>query len=742
MSVNEKRHSQTTPAPKVASSSKSGREALDQRLQRLSDEVLPPVPYLLTFPTKAPFNLGSRSADNWAIGHDRPFSLKEQQLQYMTFLGHRDTDSLLVAIGDWSDETGRMMADRSAAPNTSESSRDTVAKKKISLKDYKDQKTSGAVASPMGPDAGSRGVSGPTKSEAKRQTTSDPPKNVIRAENSQMPPKSHTRFSPKRAGQKRPSGSEHELLNPRGTKDPETHSPKKPRLSPGKEPRRAPSPSKSYSPRLPALLSPTLPPTSTGPRLPRLLSPTLPPDIEKELASLEDSSQSRNNRSSVVENALPAKDYSHREHTSDNARAHPPKTQLIAKLRYGKANRKLVESLLKLNGKRKSHRSVSPVSQDTDRDEFSRPKKKGADPGSSRLGGPKHKKQETNEPISSQDGRTKEPKSLQEKPRTPVPQSSLVSHSATSEKTKPGSITPVKDLKPFTRRNDLTESDRKPPSHPTNKRQFVDPGSTTKTSPAQPDGRAHNDRQAWLQEWQKFGSMGRELKHAAERYANKSGASFNDEKLAAVTGIEALLSFILAFVANDQARILKRQMGDSASWLSIVAYWRVVRKNSAPFPALNNLCSLLGAVSFSTIHALDLERLAVTPIPGEHTPVPTPGSDGNAVLPDEKKTRKDFSDLKTRLLDMYKDSQKLWLDGTRGLSEDVLERDFPTSWSQRSRNYSERGRPSLRAGDYAGAYFLPLSGFTPPIEVVRFSWSLLKEWCSKERVEWHGRLGL
>ncbi|KAJ5874475.1 uncharacterized protein N7529_002905 [Penicillium soppii] len=724
MSVNEKRHSQHTSTPRAVSSSESDREALDQRLQRLSDEILPR------------FLIFSR--------HDRPFRLEEQQLQYMTFLAHRDSDSLLVAVGDWSDETGRMMADRSTVPNTTESSRDTVAKKKISLKDYKDQKTTGAAASPMGPDAGGRDAPGSTKSEEKRQTTSsDPPKTVHGAESSPIPPKSHTRLSPKRAGQKRPSGSEREFLNAKGTKDLEAHSLKKPRLSPEKEPRRAPSPLKSHSPKLPALLSPTLPPISTGPRLPRLLSPTLPPDIEKELAALENAPQSRNNRPNIAEKALPVKEPSRREDTSDNTRAHPPKTQLITRLRYGRANRKRVEALLKFNGKRQSQRSDSPISQDADRDDLSRHKKKAADTGSSRLGGPKYKKQETDEPISSQEGRKKESKSLPEKPQTPVPQSSSVSHTAAHEKSKTSSITPVKDLKSSSRRNDLAESDRKPSSHPINKRHSVDPGSTSKGPPTQPDGRMHNDIQTWLQEWQKFAGLGRELKHAAERYTNRSGAPGNTEKLAAVTAIEALLSFILAFVANDQVRLLKRQVADSTSWLSIVAYWRVVKKNSAPFPALSNLCSLLGAVSYSTIHALDLERLASIPIPGDHTPAPTPGSDGNAVVPDEKKTRKDFSDLKNRLPDTYRDSQRFWLEGTRGLSEDVLEREFPTSWSQRSREYSERGRrSSLKAGDYSGAYFLPFSGFTPPIEVVRFSWSLLKEWCSKEQVEWNGRLGL
>ncbi|CAG8907343.1 unnamed protein product [Penicillium egyptiacum] len=745
MSVNEKGHSQTTTTPRAASSPTSEREVLDQRLQRLSDDVLPPVPYLLTFPTKTPFNLGNRSGNNWAVGHDRPFSLEEQQLQYMTFLTHHDTDSLLLAVGDWSDETGRMMTDRSTAPSAGESARESVAKKKISLKDYKTQKTSGAGASAVGLETGSRGASSSTKSEDRRHTiSSEPSKNNDKTKMPQMPPKSHARLSPERAGQKRASGSELEFPNPSATKKPESHPTKKLRLSPEKETRREPSPAKSHSPKLPALLSPTLPPTSGGPRLPRLLSPTLPPDIEKELARLEDGSPSRNSRAGK---GLPAKESNAHEHTRDHARADPQKTQLLTKLRYGRANRKRVEALLKFSGKKKPHLSDSPVSQDTDRDDVSHPRKKGGDTASSRghtFGDLKGKKHETVEALGPQNGRSKEPKGFPEKPRTPVPQPQLTSHSTPHEKTKAASVTPAKDLKlPTSRRNDLGETDGKVPSNPANKRHSVDPGSIMKAAPTQADGRTRNERQVWWDEWQRFASIGRELKHAAERHTSKTGVLVTDEKLAVVTAIEALLSFIMAFVANDQAKASSRQVGDSSTWLSIVPYWRVVKKNSVPYPALNSLCLLLGAVSFTAIHALDLERLAISPIPGEHTPVPTPGSDGNAALSDEnRKSRREFSELKARLPEFYKDSQRLWIEGTRGLSEDVLGREFPAIWSQRSRNYSERGRSSLKAGDYAGSYFLPLGGTTPPIEVVRFGWSLLKEWCSKERVEWNGRLGL
>lgn len=742
MSVNEKRLSQVTKT-RAASPPTSDREALDQRLQRLSDEVLPPVPYLLTFPTKTPFNLGNRSINNWAVGRDRPFSLEEQQLQYMTFLTHHDTDSLLLAVGDWSDETGRMMADRPMVPNAGESQSETVVKKKISLKDYKTQKTSGAVASSAGRERSSRGASSSSKSEERGQTiTPGTSKNSDPSKVPRMPPKSHPSLSPERAGQKRPSGPDLEFPNPPGIKL-EVCPAKKPRLSPEKEARREFSPSKSHSPKLPALLSPTLPPTSGGPRLPRLLSPTLPPDIEKELARLGDCSPSRSSR---TEKATPTRDANPHEHTEDHIRAGQQRTHLIAKLRYGRSNRKRVEALLKFSGKRQVHRSDSPVGQDIGRDEVFHKKKgreSGLSYGNATSGDPKSKKYESDEALDSQGGRSKEPKGLTEKPQTPVPQLHSTPHSIIHEKTKATSITPVKDLKlPSSRRNDPGMTDGRVPN-PANKHHSVEPGFSTKASPTQADGRTRNERQVWWDEWQRFANIGRELKHAAERQTSRKGASINDEKLAVVTAIEALLAFIMAFVANDQAKASSRQIGDSSTWLSIVPYWRVVKKNSVPYPALNSLCLLLGAVSFTAIHTLDLERLAITPTPGEHTPVPTPGSDGNAAPSDEnRKSRKEFLDLKSRLPESYKDSQRLWLEGTRGLSEDFLGREFPKIWSQRSRNYSERGRTSLKAGDYAGGYFLPLGGTTPPIEVVRFGWFLLQEWCSKERVEWNGRLGL
>ena len=742
MSVNTPPFAESIISPR-ASPSIADPEALnrlDQRLKRLSDDVLPHHPYLLTLPTNAPFRLGPRSANNWAVGHDRPFSPDEQDLQYVTFLTHHNTDSLLLAVGDWSDETGCMMTDRSTAPSTTETPRETVAKKKISLNDYKNQKTTSPAISHTINEATPRDQTKLVmREEPQRASKPDPVKGSDKTEPPDNPSsKSQSHLSPDKGPKKRPSTSDIKYIGVLGSKDPEMHSSKKQRLSPEKESRRDITPSKSNSPRLPALLSPTLPPTS-APRLPRLLSPTLPPDIERELARLSEQSPTRISPKRDATTLKPKRD----ETTQLRSPAFPKErsTGHIVKLRYGKANRRRVEGLLKFSGgKKKLPRPSSPTGQDTDLEDLPRAEKRRDESSNSR------------DIIASDRPRSKPRRDFDEgdfarRPKEQRGAADKLQSGTThpprptpyfNDRSKPSTTsTPVKGSKAsLSRRSDLGEGEGSTPVNLGSKRPSVDPA--TKASPSQTEDRPrNNDRRAWRDEHTKFSTISRELKHAAVR------SSSIDEKLAAVTAIEAIMGFILAFVADDQAKSIARQVGDSSSWQSIIAYWRVVMKNSTSYPVLHSLCLLLGAVSYGAIHSLDLDRLAVSPLPGEHTPVPTPGSDGNTVPSDEnKKNRKEFLELKNRLPESFKESQKLWIDGTRGLSEDTLRREFPNTWSQRSHNHTERGRATLKPGEYVGDYFLPLGGITPPIEVVRFGWSLLQEWCAQEKVDWKSRLGL
>ncbi|KAJ5984398.1 hypothetical protein N7481_006497 [Penicillium waksmanii] len=692
-------------------------EALDNRLNRLSEDVFPLHPYLLTLPTNAPFRLSSRSANNWAVGHDRPFTSDEQQLQYMTFLTHDSGDSLLLAVGDWSDESGRMMADRPRTTSTTatENSRDAVSKKKISLKDYNTQKvTSTSVATPT------------------------PPPRKITFESAQ-----HTRTNAKEELKRRSRRALHDFL-------------------------------RFY--RLPC----HLPLVQDSPRL---LSPTLPPDIEKELAKIgghspvhhtspkrenaairtkrnDELHQTRTPTSTSVNSGSNSSQQggSGRAGTSskDKDLVVPNPPRRIVSLKYGKSNRKRVEALLKFAGKKKAYPTNSTPGADTDPDDvshFHAERRREGDVSQSRnsISSKKIKskaRHEADETLGSGSvggrPRDRESRTSIDKPTTPA------FHPPAHDRTKPNTLTPVKDLKGMvSRHGEPGDGDGKTPINPTNKRYSTDLGA--KGSPSQPESRSRDsDRRAWRDEFQKFSSIGRELKHASERYTAMTGPSIADEKLSVVTAIEAILSFILAFVADNQCKSLARQVGDSSSWVSILAYWRVVRKKSISYPVLHGLSLLLGAVSYDAIHALDLERLAVSSFPGEHTPAPTPGAGGGdsshhptpAPSDDYKKAWEKISELRNRLPECYRESQRLWLEGSRGLSEDVLSQDFPNTWSRRSHNFAERGRIPLRAGEYAGDYFLPLGGTTQPIEIVRFSWSILREWCEHEGIDWNERLVL
>ncbi|KAF7595132.1 hypothetical protein BBP40_007099 [Aspergillus hancockii] len=675
----------------------SEQHPIDRRLKSLKEDVLPLYPFLLTVPTDVPFRLGSRFVNNWAVGNDGPFTPEEHQLQYMTFLTHHEGDSLLVAVGDWSDGTGNVMSGQRPGLHSAASTPwSGSGKKKISLNDYKNKRKTSASPLPIGQDAHSRDASAvrvldDNQRASKASFTGDNPHKLLDKFPSSQ---TSTRSDSETLERKRLPESEPEHSNLQERKGSEIGFLKRPKLSP--EGAAEPNISERSKPNgLPTLLSPTLPPTSND-------RPTNPEKFAK--------------------------------------------PQLLMKLKYGRANRKRVEALLKFSGKRKVAPPNSPVKNTADSDSL--PNKKtnensnktsASDNSSSRLyrsdGKPKHL-------PSSQGPRV----AGLEKPRTPL--SSVPTVAAyVQEKAKGASFMPAKDLKDLSYHPETAGNDGRASSQPTVR---YPPGDTTTAVKQalsqvndQPSASRSGERRAWKGEYQKHGNLGRELKHAAERHTTRESGNDSDGKLAAATAIEAILCFILAFVADDQSKSLSRQVGDSSAWLSILAYWRVVKKNSASFPRLNSLCLILGATSYDAIHALDLERLAVTPLPGEQTPVPTPGSDGNAVLSDEnKKHRKEILELKSRLPECYKESQRLWLEGSQGLSEDILVSEFPETWSKRSKNFSEQGKQQLKPGDYSGEFFLPLGRITTPVEIVRFGYSILREWCKNEGVEWSGRLGL
>ena len=113
---------------------------LDARLKNISEKVIPASPYLLTVPNVRPFNLTSHQADDLLRG--TPFTAKEEQLQYLSFLADWD-DGLITPVGGWDNEKGEIMEQVSVTRSTTTTPK--VGAKKISMSDYK-KRTAGQSA--------------------------------------------------------------------------------------------------------------------------------------------------------------------------------------------------------------------------------------------------------------------------------------------------------------------------------------------------------------------------------------------------------------------------------------------------------------------------------------------------------------------------------------------------------------------------------------------------------------------
>ncbi|KAF3483576.1 uncharacterized protein GIQ15_02900 [Arthroderma uncinatum] len=438
-----------------------------------------------------------------------------------------------------------------------------------------------------------------------------------------------------------------------------------------------------------------------------------------------------------------------------------PKQKLIVKLKYGRQNRKRIEALLKISSKRRPtpvHGAGKPKGlPDSIVISRSSPSNSSPQPTNTTMGKQREPSSGQKRPKAMDSDDIQEPALKRPRSSTslaPPPEQALTPSVHTPRPTSAAKhpprstqeqfLTPKKEVRGIEmRRVGSGDSDMRTPNCSITSTKMTQSlsGESLPSSNAQT-----SERRGWRDEYQRFVNLGRDLKHASQRNSThkySTSHDIQDDKLSATIAVEALLCFILAFISEQRFQSLSRQVGNSTGWRSIIAYWQAVLNRTTSYPHLHGLCLLLGAVCHESIHSLDLERLATTPFPDEHSPAPTPGSDGNTVTSEEsKKQRREFTELKTRLPESYKVAHRLWLEGCRELPDSILARNYPNTWSRRSNNAAERGREQLKLGEYAGEYYLPLGTATTPLEAVRFGWDFLNEWSEREGVKWKGRLGL
>ena len=134
---------------KVHSSTKSNQpdlHDLDARLQRASEKILPPTPYILTVPTRK-FPLTPTQVEDWYKG--TPFQPHEAHLQYLSFRSDWD-HGLITPVGGMLDGKGELI-DEEKEKRKSASGTPKVAANKMSLAEYRQRKPGiGAVSGTNG----------------------------------------------------------------------------------------------------------------------------------------------------------------------------------------------------------------------------------------------------------------------------------------------------------------------------------------------------------------------------------------------------------------------------------------------------------------------------------------------------------------------------------------------------------------------------------------------------------------
>ena len=399
---------------------------------------------------------------------------------------------------------------------------------------------------------------------------------------------------------------------------------------------------------------------------------------------------------------------------------------------------------------------------------------------------------------SNDDGEAVEPASkrpkplagldLTQKPRTPIPppfKSPALSQQGSAQ--KPQVSTPMRDVRGVAmRRIESGEGDAKTPQGrvgtPTA------PGSAEKinrngrsvsitssaTTNSLSGGRAE-EASAWKAENKKYIELGRTLKHHADPLINPkehTKAEPNDRKVGAAIAIETVLSYMLAFTANDETTRIYRTPRDIKGWDSMLPYLEYLKPRIHRYPFLYGLCLQLEAICRDTLHTANLDRLDREPLPTptvEATHVPTPGANADTAPPAEASAKaskfRDYMEFKSSAVDNARRAQKLWVEGTSKLSVAALQQHFPATWEAKAKvplawtseaaaaaaatngttteSATEcRTAEKLVPGKWAGEFYLPLSCSSLPIEAARAGYSLLKEWCEIEGVRWEGKLRL
>ncbi|PVI03935.1 hypothetical protein DM02DRAFT_652168 [Periconia macrospinosa] len=761
-------------------------DKLDGLFKRMKKSI-PEAPYILSTPSLYPYRYHSQhEAQAWMMG--RLFRPDEEHLQYRTYLFREPyQDCFTLQLGE--DVEPEPPRPSSQATTTSSSSQ--APKKKISLSAYKSKQATGVIT------PGSKKVSPnlpPTKPSTAQINGAKPPPEKKPPPNVQNPDaaRKNNHFVPNLALPEKPKQppQKEQLSAPPAR-------PQKPESAEAKTALDKSDPSNSTPHGLPPLLSPVDPPLSNPYGLPPILSPTLPASVTEALKKLDtkrdraDSNTSTSSsdpksqllnvpepdskQNSEAKNVVRERSVSmSRKSPAKSPKPNPPSQvenvqTLVVKLKYTKKTRDTIKQILRLPPKQ--HRQQSAVEQ-KQREEMPKersthaqkkpveaiptkskpvPKLAGtrraessSDAVASKVPAVAPSKVAQKRPRPDDDGpqptASKRPRasSIQEAPHTPkehvTPSTAPPTKLSSQKSSQSAQVTPRKDKGINMLRTASAESYDSTPG-----KANAPAASKHLEVKAASLAPLNNKKQADISLWQhasmKWNQKGRSLKHDSQKLERENPGKKEDQKRAAVIGLECILTYMTAFYMQDHVLQLRGRPAEvEGTWKTLLPLCASYARLTKDFKHLDGLRSYLASVVAANICTLLAPR---APNPKAHdSPHELPHAD---LAKQHSQVLENFA----MMSDHYNQMQHYTLNARIALSMDDIQKLYPKTWSGAETHAKPSRAPEKVNGlKLSGSYFLPIANDTTPIQAVRFGIKLVHEYCEKERLDHTIRIDL
>ncbi|KAH6642529.1 hypothetical protein C7974DRAFT_103930 [Boeremia exigua] len=769
-------------------------DELDRIFKRVKT-VVPPNPYILSTPSLDPYRYHSQQEANaWMLG--RLWKYDEENMQYRTYLYREPCQDCfeLQAGEDDEPEPERPRSQASQASNAASQG----PKKKISLSAYKNKQANGVITPTPGsklaspslppskpPPAKSNGVKKPEKQPAPAQKPADvkAPKERAAEDRNRRKPEHDTQSSSHHPLPPRPPAAEVKRIEDEDSRTVDKSSPSNstphglpPMLSPVHEPLSNP-----YG--LPSILSPTLPSSiqaeldrleqhrsravssaSASSTEPKSQTLSVPKPKEKERPQLAEKTVKTEQRIRAV--SVSGKS----PYVAPPAKTEEKEPSLIVTLRFSKAKAATVKQVLRLPPKRalpeKKERPVPPkespvkirtkVVEDPVQKKLKpipkiaarRPEASTTSTPTPSKPAPPAAKVAEKRPRAADDdvalavpAKRQRALSGQDRPKTPTPQatsSSAVPNRSSAQKSQLQHETPKKEHKAINMlRTGSSESQDATPGRSGGTPANARPDVRSMPTSAPLTGKKQAEISLMAQTSQKLNQMGRALKHEATKILTEKGnkTTKQDEKRAAVTNLECILSYMAAYYAQDLSLNFRGRAGEvEQTWKTLLPLCLSYARFTKDFAHLDGLRSYLSSVIASTICSLVSQRatntkthdspqdIAPAQLAREHTSL----AENFALLADHSKM-------------MVAHVQ----DARIALPVEDLQTIYKKTWSGRETNAKlVQDAEKVSGARLSGPYFLPISSDTTPIQAVRFGLKFLSEFCENQGLKYSLRVNL